>query len=73
MFSFNDPEDELLFALFLPCGAVIVAALAAILLPLVASLWAIRALRRTSGALATALRNLTVLAAPGTGSDRVVF
>ena len=73
MFTFNDPEDELVFALFLPCGTVIVVCVAALLLPLACCYWVTRALRRAPRSLAAAARSFSALAIPDTRGDRVVF
>jgi hypothetical protein len=73
MFTFNDPEDELVFALFLPCGALVVMCAAAFILPLVGCYWIACALRRTASSLAEAARNLTAVAIPDSHGDRVVF
>jgi hypothetical protein len=73
MFSFNDPEDELVFALFLPCAALLVAALAALALPVVACLFAVRLLSRAVQSLPAAARNVTGLMGSEIRGERVVF
>lgn len=73
MFTFNDPEDELVFALFLPCGTLIVVCVAALLLPLVCCYWVTRVLRRAAYSIGAAARSVTALAIPETRGDRVVF
>ena len=73
MLSFNDPEDELLFALFLPCGTLLVALLALAALPIVACYCGARLARHAGGRLANSMRQVVSLAVPESHGDRVVF
>ena len=73
MLSFNDPEDELIFALFLPCGTLIVAALAVVIVPVLACLYVGRLLKRVGHMLLATAQNVTALAVPESRGDRVVF